>query len=271
MSAPADTLGADDDRDGEDFFKAYQRRATATHSRQPGWSVPLYAPHAGLIQSFRQDWTRQVAGTGVETWNAGGGKGFNFIPLPNTQVDINPPSYYQRDNGSGNGFGDVSIGLKYRMFTASEKKGNYSGMIGLAASFPTGSYKNGATDAVLTPNIALGKGWGRFDVQTSAQIALPLGHASTLGRPVTWNTLAQYKVGKYLWPEIESNTTFFQGGANARNVQSFVLPGVMSKFRLRPKTEGSRMSLASGAGMQFAVTRFHTYDHMPVFSVRLGF
>lgn len=270
-AAPIEAHAADRDMDDDDFFTAYQKRATQTQSKQPGWSVPLLAPHAGLIQSYRQDVTRQVSTTGVDTWNIGSGKGFNFIPLPNTQIDINTPSYHQRDNGSGNGFGDFSIGVKYRVFTANEKKGNYSAMLGVAASFPTGSHRNGVTDSRITPNFTIGKGWGNFDIQTSASIALPVGNTANLGRPVAWNTLAQYKVGKYFWPEIESNTTFFQGGANQRNVESFILPGVMSKFRLRPHKEGSRLTLASGTGMQFAVTHFHTYDHMPIVSVRFGF
>jgi hypothetical protein len=265
------------DREDDDFFSGFEKRATATQSRQPGWSVPLLAPHSGLIQSFRQDFTRQVttsttAANGTRTWNYGAGKGFNFIPLPNTQVDINVPHYLDRSTGLKDGFGDFSFGVKYRVFTANEKKGNYSAMVGIAASFPTGSYDNGATHAVITPNVAVGKGWGRFDVQSSATVALPVDNTVKLGRHVAWHNLVQWHVGKYFWPEIENSTTFFRGGSNDGRVQNFILPGVMvSKIKFRPKDPKSRLGLALGGGMQFATTHFHTYDHTPVFSVRFAF
>lgn len=265
------TASAEGPPERESFFEGFERRATETQSKQPGWSVPLSAPHSGLIQSYRADFSRQISSTGVHTWNHGGGKGLNFIPLPNTQIDINMPGYFNRSIGGGEGLGDFAFGVKYRMFTANEKKGNYSGMLGVAMSFPTAHEKNGASHPVITPNLAVGKGWGRFDVQSSALIALPTGNTQTLGRPVTWNTLAQYKIGKYFWPEIENTTVFFRGGPNDGRTQNFVLPGVMTKIKPRPQDPKSRLSLALGAGFQFATTHFHTYDHVPFFSVRVGF
>ncbi|ADV81587.1 transporter [Terriglobus saanensis] len=258
--------------DNEGFFAGFERRATATQSKQPGWAVPLFAPHSGLIQSIRQDFTRQIGTTGTETWNYGGGKGVNFIPLPNTQVDINFPPYFQRSSGTVDGAGDFSFGVKYRLATAKEKKGNYSVMVGIAAAVPTGSYSNGATHTVISPNVAVGKGWGRFDVQSSALINLPTGNTGRLGRHVTWHTLAQVHLGKYFWPEIENSTTFYQGGTNDGRVQNHILPGLMfGKIKFKPEDPKSRTGISVGAGMQFATTHFHVHDHMPIFSARFTF
>ena len=266
-----DVLAAEMD-DNEGFFAGFERRASATQSKQPGWAVPLFAPYSGLIQSIRLDFTRQVSTTGVETWNYGGGKGLNFIPLPNTQIDINFPAYHQRSSGNGDGAGDFAFGVKYRLLTANEKKGNYSVLLGIATTLPTGSYSNGASHAMITPNIAIGKGWGRFDVQTTASINLPTGNTSRLGRHVTWHTLGQLHVGKYFWPEIENTTIFYRGGANDGRVQNHILPGFMfGKIKFKPEDPKSRTGISVGAGMQFATTHFHVHDHMPIFSARFTF
>lgn len=254
----------------DNFIAAFQKRVTATQSKQPGWAVPLYAPHAGLLHAFRQDFLHKSHGDGTRTFEVGGGKGLNLVILPNTQLDVNVPSYQSKTSGTS-GFADMSLGLKYRLFTANEKKGNYSSMLGLAVSFPSSNTNNGATEHVLTPNFAIGKGWGRWDVQTSASANFPLENAASVGSNVTWNTLVQAKVGKYFTPEIESNTTFFRGGKNDGKVQSFILPGVMGKYRLRPHVEGSRLALVAGVGAQVAVTPFRTYDAAPVASVRFSF
>lgn len=256
----------------ENFIQRFERRASETQNKQPGWAIPLSAPHSGLIQSYRADFFRQISNTGVRTWNHGGGKGANFIPLPNTQIDINMPAYYNRSTGSGEGLGDFAFGVKYRIFTSNEKKHNYSGMLGVAFSFPTAHEKNGSSDPIITPNLAIGKGWGRFDLQTSSQIALPTGNVQTLGRHVTWNTVAQYKIGKIFWPEIENSTVFFRGGSNDGKIQNFILPGVMvGKIKFFPKDPKSRSGVAFGAGYQWATTPFHTFDHVPYFSVRVAF
>jgi hypothetical protein len=65
---------------------------------------------------------------------------------------------------------------------------------------------------------ALGKGFGNFDVQTAAGVTFPTGTPAitTAGRPIAWNTVAQYRAAKIFWPEVESNATFYRGGANER-------------------------------------------------------
>lgn len=116
---------------------------------------------------------------------------------------------------------------------SNEERANFVLTAFLGATIPTGSYTNGARDAVVTPTIGLGKGWGNFDVQRTVGVGIPVGDVDRLGTPVLCNTAFQYTVIKKLWPELEVNTTFFPNGPFAGNNQVFLFPGLMvGKFRL---------------------------------------
>ena len=80
-------------------------------------------------------------------------------------------------------------------------------------TFPTGQYKNGSTKTIITPTIAYGKGFGRFDIQGTFGATLPTGNEAKIGRSFPWNNTFQYHVSKKIWPEIETNYTHFQDGA----------------------------------------------------------
>src|SRR6185437_9058913 len=110
---------------------------------------------------------------------------------------------------------------------------------------------NGSTDASVSPTLLAGKGFGRFDVISCLGGNLPTGDTDKLGRSVAWNTTAQYHLGKFLWPEVESNATYFVGGKNAGKKQNFLTPGLtVAKFKLHPRDAHSRPGFAVGAGMQ---------------------
>ncbi len=88
---------------------------------------------------------------------------------------------------------------------------------------------------------------------------------------MAWNTVAQYHLIKFLWPEIESNATFYHGGTNDGHVQNFVTPGLMlSNFKLQ-RDPRNRLGLIFGGGMQIATSQFHTYNHGLVLTSRLLF
>jgi hypothetical protein len=263
------------------FFTEWEHRATESQSKQPSWSVPLVAPYPMLIQVFRADFTRQVTPTLTDTWNYGASRGLNLVPGKNTEFDFYYPDYFEHSTTSGtnpkvvlpkDGFGDVGFLGKYRFLTANEKKGNYMLSAQLTATIPTGSHSNGSTDASVSPAILAGKGFGRFDVISSLGGTLPTGDTVKLGRSVAWNTTAQYKVGKYFWPELESNATFFYGGKNDGKMQNFLTPGVtLSKLKFHPQDPASRLGVAFGAGMQIATSGFHTYNHNLVITARFIF
>jgi len=102
---------------------------------------------------------------------------------------------------------------------------------------------------------------------TTAGIQLPVHDSQLLGQPVTWNVVAQYRFLRKFSPELEMNSTFYHNGPNAGHEQVFLSPGiVVGRFHV-----WRRMMFTCGAGVQIAVTHFHTYDHQWNLSTRLPF
>jgi hypothetical protein len=256
----------------ENFLQAWENRVRSTVSKQPSWVVPVLTPSSGLVQLARFDAYRQITPTHNITWNIDGGKGFNLIPWYNTELDVNMPALIEHNNPKvADGVGDVSVLLKYRILEAPDEEGSYSVSAGIAATAPSGSYKNGSPGGSVSPTVYFGKGYRKLDVQTAASIMLPTSFTSSMGRPVTWNSAVQYRVGKRFWPEVEANSTFFRGGANDGKNQVFLTPGLMfSRFKLM-KAPANRLGVILGAGEQIAVTRFHSYNHALVLTTRISF
>ena len=253
------------------FFKAWEERVRATSARQPAWPVPVVAPSSVIVQLARVDFLHQYTSTHTETWNYDNGKGVNLIPFARTEFDINLPPYIQHNAPKvKDGAGDVSFVAKYRMFAANEG-GNYSTAVQVAFSVPTGSYKNGTAASTVTPTVVAGKGFGKFDIQSAIGGVLPMSSALAIGRTISWNTVAQYKVGKYFWPELEANASYYHGGPNDGKNQTFLTPGlIVSKIKLR-KDPKDRLGLVLGTGMQIATSHFHSYNHGLVLTGRLTF
>jgi len=253
------------------FFQAWEARVRATSARQPAWPVPVVSPASVIVQLARVDFVRQYTSTHTTTWNYDNGKGVNLIPFARTEFDINLPPYIQHNNPKvQDGAGDFSVVAKYRMFAANEG-GNYSTAAQVAFSVPTGSYKNGAAVSTITPTLIGGKGFGRLDLQSALGAILPTSSSATIGRTISWNTVAQYKVGKYFWPELEVNSSYYRGGPNDGKNQTFLTPGMMvSKLKLQSEPTG-RLALMFGAGMQIATSSYHSYNHALVMTGRLTF
>jgi hypothetical protein len=253
------------------FYNQWMARTSATQARQPAWAVPLVTTYTGLIQVVRTDVVRQIAPARTDTWNFDNSKGLNVVPWANTELAIDLPPYIEHNSTAKDGAGDVSLLGKYRIAAGNAQHGNYTLSVWVLATIPTGSYKNGSPDASVAPSLGGGKGFGRFDVQSSLGATLPTGNAAyrTAGRPIAWNAVGQYRVGKLFWPEIESNATFFKGGTNDGKTQEFVTPGlIVGKCALRPSDSKSRPGLAFGGGMQIAASHFHTYNHGLVLTAR---
>ncbi len=256
----------------DNFFTRWETRTSKVQSQQPSWSVPLIAPYPMLIQVFRADFTRQVTPALTPTWNFGASRGLNLIPGFNSEFDFYYPPYLQHNSKAKDGFGDVGFLYKYRILSRNERSGNAMLSAQLTATIPTGSYSNGSTDASVSPSLLAGKGLGRFDVISSLGGTLPTGDTVKLGRSIAWNTTAQYHAGKWFWPELESNATWFAGGKNDGKMQNFLTPGLtITKIKFHPSDEHSRPGFAFGAGEQIATSAFHTYNHNLVFTGRLIF
>jgi hypothetical protein len=250
------------------LLRSWLHMAAETQAKQPDWLSPLATTSGRLKQELRYDVWDQPAAQGNRTYQFGGGKGLEFITSSRTQILAGIPTYtLHSPNGAPGGFGDLPLMLKFRIASVERGEGNYLLTFILGATVPTGSHRYGAGDAVLTPTLALGKGWGRFDVQSTVGANLPAGDTAKLGRQLQWNTAFQYQAAWKLWPELEVNSTFYKTGTNAGDKQVFMTPGLgFGRVRLR---KGLRFSTA--AGMQIAVTKFHTYDHRWMFSERISF
>lgn len=256
----------------QNFAARWEQRASQTQARQPAWAPPLVTTYVGLIQVARTDFIRQTAINGVQTWNLDGSKGLRLIPLANTEVDVNLPGYFEHSTPAvPNGAGDMSFAIKYRLLAGGAGHGNYVMSAFLSSTIPTGSYKNGSPDATVSPNVAVGKGYGPFDVQSMIGASLPVADTLKLGRSILWNTAFQAHVHKYFWPEVEFNSTFFKGGANDGKAQVFVTPGLIAAHKLHPHTPGSRLAVCGGIGEQIAASHFYGYNHAIAITTRFLF
>lgn len=248
------------------FINGYQARVTATQNEQPHWVTPLITVTPRLEQELRTDFVHQPQKGDPGIWNYGNGKGLETIPFRRIELIFNVPPYLQHNSAAKDGFGDVSFLMKYRFFARNEEHGNAIVTGFLAGSYPTGSYSNGAKNATVTPTLAVGKGYGPLDVQSTLGATILTAGSNKSGRPIAWNTTVQYHQDWHWWPEIETNTTYFKGGDNDGRVQNFITPGVVTRYHLH-----NRVGLTLGAGLQIATSHYYGYNHAAVLTARLPF
>jgi hypothetical protein len=242
---------------------------TATQKEQPHWVTPVITVTPRLEQEFRFDVNRQIQTSGRHQWGLGGGKGLELIPSRRIEIIIGEPNYVVHNNLTvKDGFADETFLLKYRIASSNEEGGNYIVTAFMGASIPTASYKNGLTDASITPTIAFGKGCRNFSLQSTLGIQLPVANSVVIGKTQTWNTALQYHIkSAKLWPEVEFNENHFIDGLNAGRTQNFITPGlVIGRVPIH-----NRIAFTFGAGFQIATTQFHTFNHNAVLTFRLPF
>lgn len=263
----------------DNFIGRWQARVTATQNLQPHWVTPVITVTPRLEQEVRTDFVHYYNPGRRGIWNYDNGKGLELIPERHTEIIVNAPPFFDRSNGASDGFGDVSFLLKERFFSRNEEHGNAIVTAFLGGSIPTGKNANGSCCAIVTPTLAVGKGWGNFDLNSTAGGSLPVSNTKGLGRSVIWNSVAQYRLAKsgkarFFWPEIENNTTIFKGGANDGKTQSFITPGmIVGRIPLTHDASGKpgRLGFTFGAGEQIAYTHFHTANHYTVLTFRVPF
>ncbi len=261
------------------FIGRWQARATATQNQQPHWVTPLVTVTPRLEQEFRTDFVHYYNNSRYEIWNYDNGKGLELIPEKHTELIVNLPPFFDRHNGESDGFGDVSFLLKERLFARNEENGNAIVTAFLGASIPTGKNGNGSCCAVITPTLAVGKGFGNLALTSTAGGSLPVTNSVGLGHSIAWNSVAQYRVAstgfaRLLWPEIESNTVFNKGGPNDGKNQELITPGVIfGRIALRHDAQGkpTRLGFTLGAGEQIPVTHYHAANHYTVLTFRVPF
>jgi hypothetical protein len=253
---------------GGSFFDDWQKRASESQAEQPHWVTPVVTVTPRLEQEIRYDATFRAAPDGTTTVNIGNGKGLELIPAKPIELIFNiPPYLIHHEPKIADGFGDFSMLLKYRLASAPEDKGNYIATVFLGASFPTGSGPNGAGHAIITPTLALGKGYGPVDLQTTFGVNIHTSESATVGHPLLWNSTLQYHAAKRVWPEIEMNATFWRDGTLSGKNQIFLTPGlVVGRFPIH-----NRLGFTIGVGVQLAASSFHQYNHGWIVSARMPF
>ena len=262
------------------FIGRYQARVTATQNAQPHWVTPLVTVTPRLEQELRTDFVHSFNTKGYGIWNYGNGKGLEFIPERHTEIIVNMPPFFNRSNGESDGFGDISFLAKERLFARNEEHGNGIVTVFLSGSVPTGKNANGSCCAVVTPTLAVGKGFGSLALTSTAGGSLPVTNAKGLGHVISWNNTIQYRVrktgvGRLFWPEVEFNSSFFKGGTkNDGKSVTYVTPGlVVGRIALVHDADGKpgRLGLTFGAGEQISLTHFNTYNHAVILTARLPF
>jgi hypothetical protein len=253
---------------GGGWLRSWLHRVDQARASQPHTAAPLVTTHNDLVQQFRYDSYAQQDPNGTWTADYGAGKGLEIIPTTRLEVAVAMPPYLTHQSSVPAGFGDWSFLVKFRAFSKPEGQGAYFVGFFLNGSFPTGNTANSAGHTVWNPMVALGKGWGAFDIQNTFGGTLPDSGAAVLGRTIVLNDVAQYhiKTGN-IWPTLEANSTFWEGGHNDGKKQVFLTPEVI--FGSFPVA--GRLRIAVAAGEQIAVSEFHTYNHRYILSLRLPF
>ncbi|MGH7988052.1 MAG: hypothetical protein ACREQX_17445, partial [Candidatus Binataceae bacterium] len=259
------------------YFLDWFPRVTRIQNEQPHWITPLVTVTPRLEEELRYDQVWQSQPHGVAIDNFGGGKGLELIPFENIEVILGIPAWIAH-NGAiqhpsakkhppSDGWADESFLIKYRLLSANEETGNYIVTAFMGFSAPTGDEGNSSHHGIFTPTIAAGKGFGNFDVQTTAGIALPDGGVQRLGMPLAWNTAFQYHLLRYFWPEFEVSYTWWPNGEREGESQVFLTPGiVIGRIPIH-----DRVGLTIGAGYQVAVTKNPQYNQSVIFSGRIPF
>jgi hypothetical protein len=253
-----------------DYFDHWFDRVNAAQASQPHWITPLATTTPRLEEEFRYDqyWeTLPHGGGSIDSFGAG--KGLELIPTERTEVIIGVPPFMERyAKTDHDGLGDMPLLLKYRLLAEGESQGNYIVTAFLGAGVPMGDRIFSSHHYSITPTIAVGKGWGDFDVQMTLGDAIPTGQADKLGHPIALNTAFQYHTWDVLWPEMEFNYTYWPDGTKVGKSQLYLTPGIV--FGRFPIID--RLRLIVGVGYQFAVAPLNPgFQHNWILSVRTAF
>ena len=258
----------------EDYFVDWFPRVTRIQSEQPHWITPIVTVTPRLEEEFRYDQFWQANPHGQATDNFGGGKGLELIPFQNVELILGVPAWIAHNghipHEDSDGWADETFLIKYRLLSANEENGNYIVTAFMGFSAPTGDDGNSNRHGIFTPTIAGGKGFGDFDVQSTAGISLPDGGLQRLGMPLAWNTAFQYRIFKYFWPEFEVNYTWWPNGEHEGQTQVFLTPGLI--IGRLPVHE--RIGITVGFGYQVAVTdrpARPAYNHAAILTGRIPF
>jgi hypothetical protein len=252
------------------YFANWFDRVSAIQAEQPHWVTPLATVTPRLEEELRYDQMWQSVTGGHQTDNYGGNKGLELIPFDPVEVIIGVPAYeFENTNPHRYGWTDETFLLKYRIASGNEDNGNYILTAFMGLSVPSGSEVYTGRHYLYTPTIAGGKGWGKFDFQSTLGLTVPdvAGLRTGPGMSVAWNTALQYHIAKYFWPEVEANYTYWMNGTREGINQLYITPGIL----LGRLPIYDRVGLTFGAGVQVAVTDKPQLHRNIILTARLPF
>jgi hypothetical protein len=264
-----------------DYFAGWQDRVDAAKASQPEWSSPIVTTTSMLEERFRFDTQYQASGNGTKTWDVDGGKGVDLIVGDTTEIQIAAAPYYLRDSDQKNNKGELSgfadwpaFRIKERLLSSPESEGDYVVSAWLQLQDAAGIKPLTNNSFTLLPTIGFGKGWGPYVIQGTIGATIPTDHESKLGTQIASNTAFQYHVGRYFWPQIETNVTYWTDGQRGRKTQLYLTPGlVVGRFKLN-----NHLKFTAGLGYAVAVTPHYqatpllpAYNRAWILTLRLGF
>jgi hypothetical protein len=256
----------------QNYFRDFHSHNAEVKAVQPTFITPLIGTTPLLGQFVREEFVRQKVVGGDSVWNVGNNKGLSLILNKRFETDLSVPNYVVHGAAPGtDGLGDFCVTARVRIASGNKEAGNYSVSAVASQTWTTGQEKNGAV--VWTRGITMvgGKAFGRFAALASVGATIPAATGlATMGRPVAVNTAFEMHVMPRLWAQLESNSTYYNGGSHDGKVQTFVTPGVFL-VPVRPWSAKSKSYVLLGVGMQFATTQYHASDHNLIVDTKIYF
>ena len=276
------------------MYMSWLDMVSATQAAQPNWMTPLVTVTPRLEQEFRADFYDQENGIGSQgngqhiiNYGGPGGPRVELIPFYNVEAILAAPPYETATGPKGNaeGWGDwPAFLLKYRFLSANAQNGDYIVTGFFQMSDPLGTPAK-ISNNILTaqPTIALGKGWGDFDIQTTLSVQIPVDalaspgntpsvNMKNFGDPILWNTSFQYHIWEYFWPELEVNYEYWPNGEHIGLSQVLLTPGlILGRFKIAQDSPTRPVNLIVGAGYQLAVSPDPVTKNNFVGTVRITF
>ena len=197
----------------DDWLTRWMRTVDEARVSQPHYPAPIVTTHVLLVEQLRYDMSRQQDPNGTGTANLGASRGLEIILPPRLEIAISPPPYLTHQSSVPDGFGDTSFQVKYRVSSAPEEKGDYFVGVFFAGTVPTGTAPNGADHAVFLPTLAVAKGIGPVDVQTTLAAGLPASGTELLGRTLVSNTAVDLRIRHGLADD-RAECTHWSGGTS---------------------------------------------------------
>jgi hypothetical protein len=239
-----------------DYFSQWFERVDATSAEQPNWAAPLTTITPLLKEFVMYGQAFQTLPNHTHNTVYSGGMpavGLHLIPTRYNEIYIGTPAYNERSGRVPvNGLSDWPFFLiKHRIASANAENGDYVVTAFISGQAPIGDRPFTNNAYVVTPTLAVGKGFGDFNIQANVQLPWPTSNYNALGTQLAANVAFQWHLFKYFWPEIELNyTTWINGPRNGLDQLFITFDAIIGPFPI----PGTRIKPAIVVGYQRALT-----------------